>query len=260
MTRQSTSWQNGEEMITKVYRGPYSQLTTAYEALLNTSAGAKSIVPSVSDGSAIATITVQVPVTFAQWVPLPHEIKPPVYDVIPVNVTLDIRSFFRQSAGVSGVELDSIDKAIRDGTAGSMDVTGYTDGSKKYRLWKLEGINTFDRTTFNLRVQFFFDNIKNIPQFTADYGGVNCVYNWLNIRPLNRQIPTYITEPKASCRWDGAKGKEFFEAAWSTHALLWRLVSVGPQYQGKAASICWEFHGAILWGADFYNGGQWVPA
>jgi hypothetical protein len=256
--RTYTTWASSEQTITDIYKGPYSQLSTAYSYLFGT-VKARSITPSVSDGSAVATITVvRGPAIWTYGaVPRDGEVREPTYEVYPVTQTLDIRTMFLVS-GASPEEIQKIDNAIRDGTIADLDVSGFFDASQKYRIWRMHGVDQFERTSFNLRVQRHFANITYVPtSLSADYANVQTVFTWTEIRTLGDMLPSYVIEPKSTGRWNGHQ--ETYTSAFSSASLSWKLVNLGVQHQGQWTSIVWDFQGAHAWGADFYAAGTWVP-
>lgn len=253
LVRQYTTASNGEQNTTKIYKGPYTQLATAYASLYNTSAGARSITPSVSETSAISSIAVVIPVASAQWTPLSHEVKQPTYDIIPVEIETDMRCFYPGNEK----QIEEIEKQIRAGTCAEMDMTGYEDAAKNYRKWRMMGMESYSRTFYTLRVQRFFDNFINLPDLTPEYETVNNCTAWANVRTLGAVIPSYIKEPRIVAK-TGSGLNEKWQNAWASTPLSWRLALLGPQYQGKAVAIVWEFRGVIKWSQDHYYNGTWV--
>jgi len=253
--RAYTTLQNGEERVASIYKGPYSQLSTAYASLVNAITGALSISPSTPEGSALATITVITPVTSTQWTPKPHEVRQPQYDVIPVETENDLRCMFPQHSS----DCADVDNAIRKGTCGKMNEVALSADGQKYRKWRMAGVRTYSRTTYNFRITRFFDNVVNLPSasMALEYAKVNSCYTWANVKTLGDAIPTYITEPVFLARI-GAGVVEDVNLAFSSANLQWRLAFFGPQYQGKAISIVWEYRGVVRWSSDFYDGGSWV--
>ena len=256
-----TTWASAEQIITDVYKGPYSQLSTAY-AWLFSNVLARSITPNVSDGSAVASINVVKAPTTWSWgaageQPIPGEVREPMYEVYPVTQSLDIRTMFLIS-GVSPKEIETIDKAIRDGTCADLDVTGYLSATQQYRIWRMHGVEQFERTSYNLRIQRFFGNVTKLPiALTTDYGNTQNVFAWASILTLGNAVPSFVKEPKTTGRWSGAQ--ETYTAIFSSQAQSYKLNSVGVQYQGKWISVVWDFQGAHAWGSDFYSGGTWTP-
>jgi hypothetical protein len=256
--RTYTTWASSEQTVTDIYKGPYSQLSTAYSYLFNT-VQARSITPSVSDGSAVASITlIRGPSTWTYGSsPLDGEVKEPTFEVYPVTQTLDIRTMFLVS-GASAEEIQKIDNAIRDGTIADLDVSGFFTATQKYRIWRMHGVEQFERTSFNLRVQRYFANITRTPlAFATDYDNVQKVFTWSAIRTLGQGLPSFVKEPKTTGRWNG--DQELHTSNFSSASLSWKLSNLGVQYQGKWISLVWDFQGAHAWGADFYDGGTWVP-
>jgi hypothetical protein len=256
--RSYTTWASSEQTITDVYKGPYSQLSTAY-TYLYTNVRARSITPSVSDGSAVASITViRGPTTWTFGTsPLDGEVKEPTFEVYPVTQTLDIRTMFLVS-GASPNEIQKVDNAIRDGTIADLDVSDFFEATQKYRIWRMHGVEQFERTSFNLRVQRYFSNITRMPAaFATDYDNVQKVFTWSDIKTLGEALPAYVKEPKSTGRWNG--DQEIYTSDFSSASLSWKLSNLGVQYQGSLISLVWDFQGAHSWGSDFYSGGTWVP-
>lgn len=256
-----TEWASSEQIVTDLYKGPYSQLSTAYGWIYN-NVLARSIRPSVGDGSAVASITVVLAPTTWSWgaageQPIPGEVREPMYEVYPVTQSLDIRTMFLVS-GVSPKEIETIDKAIRDGTCADLDVSGYLTATQQYRLWRMHGVEQFERTSYNLRIQRFFGNVTRLPiALTTDYANTQAVFTWANIRTLGNAVPSFVKEPKTTGRWNG--NQETYTSNFSSQSQVYKLNSVGVQYQGKWISVVWDFQGAHGWGADFYQFGNWTP-
>lgn len=256
--RSWTTWASSEQSYTDLYKGPYSQLSTAYTYLFN-NVFARSITPSVGDGSAVASVTVVRAPTSWAWgeSAIDGEVREPIFEVYPVTQSLDIRTLFLVS-GASPEEIEKIDKAIRDGTCADLDVSGFFTATQQYRLWRMHGVEQFERTSYNVRVQRFFANISRMPvALTTDYANCQKVFSWANIRTCGAALPAYLKEPKTTGRWSGAQ--ETYTSNFSSVAQEYKLNSIGVQYQGKWISVVWEFQGAHAWGADFYSGGSWVP-
>jgi hypothetical protein len=161
-------------------------------------------------------------------------------------------------SGVSPKEIETIDKAIRDGTCADLDVSGYLTATQQYRLWRMHGVEQFERTSYNLRIQRFFGNVTRLPiALTTDYANTQSVFTWANIRTLGNAVPSFVKEPKTTGRWNG--NQETYTSNFSSQSQVYKLNSVGVQYQGKWISVVWDFQGAHGWGADFYQFGNWTP-
>ena len=261
LVRQHSEWRSGEEHHVIQYIGPYSQLAAAYDWCKSNYLSASSIVSSASHGSAIATLTVTYPVgtTFTF---LPHEIRQPVYDIVPVEVVNDLRSFYVDTTAVTAVQLDAIDNAIRNGTISALLPT-LTGAAQNYARWRAAGVTGFRRTIYNLRIQRFFDNAQNYPDLTQDYLNIFGCMTWTQLSTAGQPVPAWITQPTIGAFWNSTTKSETYGKPWiGGWGLLWLFCSITPQYQGsKGASIVWEWLGALDWPQDFYRGGTWqAPA
>lgn len=161
-------------------------------------------------------------------------------------------------SGVSPEEIEQIDQALRDGTCATLNVSGFLSATQQYRLWRMHGVEQFERTSYSLRVQRFFGNVTRLPiALTTDYDNCQKVFTWPNIRTLGNAVPSFVKEPKTTGRWSG--GQETYTSIFSSVKQEYKLNSISVQYQGKWITVVWEFQGAHAWGSDFYSGGSWVP-
>lgn len=247
LSRQHTAYNAGAETTTKTFRGPYSTLATAYAGCKALTPAPLTITPSTAEGSAIASLTCTFVSTTQSWQGgIEHEVRPPVYEIIPVRLDIRLGAFPGWADQYSQKEM--VDQAIQKGTAADLDAGDVGANANAYRLLRLEGVEAFERTIFSLRVTRFFDDQAHYPSLAADYAGINKVFSWASIKTLGTLvIPSAITEPK----WRHTAAAD--GTAWATSALVWRLAEVGPQYQGKYAVVVWVWDGAQEWESLLYE-------
>ena len=226
----------------RLLMGPAKSLDAASTAV-QAAYACESVEPSVSAGSAVATLRVVYNTTAVASL-ASGERRTPVYAITPQPIGVDLRAHVE----LSGIQrsMPKIEKYIEAGDIDGLKAEfGGNDLAMKFaRLW-VAGVNQFERAGFNLSVTRYY---STAPTLATDYAKINQVFAWASISTDGKAIPSSVDEPKYLLPSGAAQGFE------------WRLVSVAPTIQkGEENVVTWQFFGLESWAKWLYRGGTWEP-
>ena len=236
----------GKSPRVRVLMGPASSLDAVIVAA-RSDLSPLSVEPSVSPGSAVATLRLVYPVGSA-FAPPPGDSRQPLYRLVPLMETVDLRAHPKAKSIVPHIL--NIEKHIAAGDLAALKtyidgLDGDTKTSAAYfaALW-VAGVQSFEAAAIQLDVTRWYED----PPSIADYADINRVYAWSAISTDGHAIPSYVREPK----WRDQAGAE--------NPFEWRLVSVSPAVQRDAENVVsWTFTGRQWWAKELYKGGTWEP-
>ena len=241
------SFEPGRAILTQIYKGPYSELSAAVAYLRSVSyesSASPTIRPQASPDSSVATITFEQFISTG-WLPKAHEVRPPSWEIHPVRQEAPLRKVFMTPTADHGFGADpllimEIDTAI----AGGGSVVGLPALEDDYQTLRLQGVDSFAFTSYNLRACSFFDYEWNRPDLSAEYALANNAMSWADCN-----APAYLTEPKINAPGETGSGL----------ALSWLYLGPQPQFNGRHAVVCREWLGALSWSQRLYGGGTGTP-
>jgi hypothetical protein len=251
--RSAPQFSGGQVKIHETWRGSYLELTTAYNYLVSNSPWAESITPSVSERSAIATLTKVWPQVVTWGGYQPHEVQTPQYECLGVRMTIPLKSFEPFAAdilaGAAAGYLD-VDAQI---AAGQYNALTYSvDPIMSYMGLRIRGVTGFERVTYQLRLTRTFDARENIPDLTADYAKVSSVESWTSLRFIGDSIPSFVTEPKMV----------LCPTTLGSFVIVpcqWKYCEPKILYRGKGCSVVLGADADYKWSKTLYMGGMFDP-
>lgn len=231
---------NDNERV-RLYQGPANDLdaqVATIKATLNWSA----IDPSVSPGSAIASIRVTYD---SPGDPLaPDERRHPLFELQTAMQVVDIKAHhFFKPVGSDMVKIDELILTAPDKIA---TIYAGNDLAIKYARIRFAGVDTWQYPGQILTVTRFY---RSPPDLSADYTKINEVVTWANVKTHGKAISNRITEPK----WVHPDG--------TSHSYEWRLLDISPSYQRSQPNVVrWTFEGLEYFAKWLHKGGTWEPA
>jgi hypothetical protein len=232
----------GDSVRIRVSMGPYINLDSQI-ATLRAALDVQSLDPSVSPGSAIATIR-------CTYKSIPDggfglgERRSPVYAITPVMRMMDLRS--HPYAQTLAADIPTIERYIADGDIVGLK-TKYTGNANAlgFAAHWVAGVTSYEQASFQLTITRYY---TSPPSISADYTSINKVYAWAAIKTDGKGIPSYVDEPQYQTETGDAAGFE------------WRLVSVAPVIERHSENVVtWIYIGIYSWAKALYKGGSWVP-
>lgn len=230
----------------RLYQGPANDLdaqVAAIKATLNWS----SIDPSVSPGSAIASIRVTYD---SPGDPLePDERRHPLFELQTAMHLVDLKALYVLDP--IAAEMPKIDDLLAQGHIDKI-IAGYTGNelALRYARLRLAGVDTWPSPGQTLTVTRFY---RSPPTLTSDYAKINTVTTWDNLKTHNKSISSRLTEPK----WVYPDGTP----TGTPTGYYWRLLDISPTLQrGQPNVVRWTFEGLPRYAKWLYPGGTWEPA
>ena len=234
---------SGDSSRIRVRQGPYITIDGEIAALRAT-LNVQSLDPSVSIGSAVASIRC----TYRQipdgGLPL-SERRSPVYAITPIQKTMDLRG--HPYVNPLGKDIPKIEKFIAAGEIEAMQLA-YAGNARAigFAQYWVAGVTSYEEASFQLVITRYY---TSTPTISADYTAINTVFAWSAIRTDGKTIPSYVEEPKYVSETGAVSGFE------------WRLVSVAPVIERNAENVVtWTYIGCYAWAKSLYKGGTWEPS
>lgn len=224
----------------RVMMGPAQSIDTAMAAL-TTAVNVLTLDPSVSPGSAVATIRCTYSTVTLDAGGAAVETRNPLVQITPLMETVDLRAHAKASDIAK--HIPSIERFIAAGDIPGLKtyvnaLGGTLATSAKYfaALW-VAGVTHFEAAAVSLSITKYYNKI---PATVANYTDINKVVAFPG--------PSGVSEPK------------YVDRAGTTKSFEWRLVSVSPTIQrGGENLITWTYIGREAWVKELYSGGTWEP-
>ncbi|MCK9468137.1 MAG: hypothetical protein M0Q49_01860 [Porticoccaceae bacterium] len=227
-----------------LYQGPVQSLDTVIATLAGTFADIAAIEPSVSPGSAVATlrITYNAATEIAS-----KEIRTPTVTITPLRVSVDLKG--HQSSALQGhaALLPEIDAAVRSGDIDKVkSLVESKPAAAMYAQLVVAGVQSYEAFGQSLSITRYYNKAPTLT--SADYANMGSVYLWSAIEAGGKSLPKSVAEPKYKIYGDIVKSYE------------WRLVGISPSIELRGAStVTWQWEGLQQWAAWLYPGGSWTP-
>jgi hypothetical protein len=233
----------GDSVRIRVRMGPASSIDTDI-ASLRATLDVDSIDPSVSPGSAVATIRCTYRSLPAGGLQLGERCSP-VYAITPLMETVDLRAHPKVQSIAADIPVIERYIAAGDISGLTTEYSGNTNALAFAAFW-VAGITQFEAVAFQLSVTRYY---LSAPSISADYSAINSVFTWSQIRTDGKPIPSYVDEPK------------YLRDTGDPIGFSWRLVSVAPFIQRRSENVVtWTYIGREAWAKALYKGGTWEPA
>lgn len=231
----------------RLIMGPVSTIDAAI-LYLKTALNVADIEPSVSAGSAVASIRCTYSTSTAITL-VEGETRPPLFQITPLMETVDIRA--HPKAQLAARYMPAIDRYL---AAGDLDglhtyITGIGGDTATVAAYiarfLVAGVTHFEAAAISLTVTRYYDDP---PTISSDYAAINKASTWAAISTDSKSIPSYVQEPK----WIDYLG--------TAKSFEWRLISVSPTIQrGSDNIVTWTYIGRQYWAKELYSGGTWEP-
>jgi len=212
-------------------------------AALKAALDVETLDPSVSPGSAVATIRVTYRVISGGGFSL-GERRSPVFQITPMMETVDIRAHPKSQP--IAADIPAIERYIASGDIPGLKTAYAGNAAALYfaALW-VAGVTSYEAVAMQLTVTRYY---QSAPSLAADYARINEVFAWGDIETDGKSIPSSIDEPR------------YLRATGASLGFEWRLISVAPVIQrGEENVVTWIFTGRERWAKELYKGGSWDP-